>query len=338
MKEIIVEQKYNGKKLNNFLLNTFDGLSLNVLYKALRKKDIRVNDVRINENVVLHTGDHVKVYISDEQLTASAKNVERKFAVNIVYEDEHICVVNKPVGIEVTGENSLTSVLKEHYLSKFAKSIAEDTKVQSSSTWHLYFSKLAFVESEKHNCQQDGANSCKNLSQIFINPCHRLDRNTTGLVLFAKDEVSLEILLDKFKHHEIEKHYLAKVYGIPTKKQDILTAYLFKDAKKSLVYISDVPKKGYEKIITSYKVVEEKQKENTSILDVNLHTGKTHQIRAHLAHIGYPILGDGKYGNNEINKKFGYKTQQLCSYSITFRFKADSGILNYLNNREIKLM
>lgn len=312
MKELVVNEKYDGKKLNNFLLNTFDGISLNVLYKALRKKDIRINDVRVNENVVLHTGDHIKVYISDEQLAAFAKNVEKKFAVNIVYEDEHICVVNKPAGIEVTEENSLTSLLEEHYSNGFYKSKSNTQNINSTTDADV-----------------------KNLSQIFIKPCHRLDRNTTGLVLFAKDEVSLEILLDKFKHHEIEKHYLAKVYGIPTKKQDTLTAYLFKDAKKSLVYISDVPKKGYEKIITSYKVVEENQKENTSILDVNLHTGKTHQIRAHLAHIGYPILGDGKYGNNEINKKFCYKTQQLCSYSIAFRFKADSGILNYLNNKKI---
>lgn len=318
MKEIIVKQKYDGKKLNNFLLNTFEGLSLNVLYKALRKKDIRVNDVRVNKNVVLHTGDNVKLYISNEQLVKSVKNVEKKINVNIVYEDEHICVVNKPAGIEVTGQSSLTSVLEEHYLNEFYKSHSNNQNIASITDADVSFNKCS--------------------SQIFIKPCHRLDRNTTGLVLYAKDEVSLEILLDKFKHHEVEKHYLAKVYGIPKKKQDTLTAYLFKDSKKSLVYISDTPKKGYEKIITSYNVVEENKKENISILDVNLHTGKTHQIRAHLAHIGYPILGDGKYGNNEINKKFGYKTQQLCSYSITFHFKTNSGTLNYLNNKKIKLM
>lgn len=174
-------------------------------------------------------------------------------------------------------------------------------------------------------------------NNIFIEPCHRLDRNTTGLVLFAKNETAVSILLKKFKDHEIEKHYLATVYGIPKLEHQTLTAYLFKDNKKSLVYISDEPKKGYVKIVTSYSVIEKHLKENYSVLDVTLHTGKTHQIRAHLAHIGYPIIGDGKYGNNQINKKFGHKTQQLCSNSLKFNFITDAGILNYLNGKEIKL-
>lgn len=289
MKELIVDEKNNGKKLNTYLLNTFKGLSLNAIYKALRKKDIRVNDVRINENLTLHTGDNIKVYISDNQFISQASHSsEKEPNIDIVYEDEYICIVNKPAGIEVTGENSLTTSAVKYY---------------------------------------------KNT----ISPCHRLDRNTTGLVLFAKNEQALEILLEKFKKHEIEKHYLATVYGIPKKKQATLTAYLFKDAKKSLVYILDTPKKGYEKIVTEYKVVEEDKKNNISVLDVNLHTGKTHQIRAHLAHIGYPIIGDGKYGINEINKKFHCKTQKLTSYSITFNFTSESGILSYLNKKSISL-
>ncbi len=181
---------------------------------------------------------------------------------------------------------------------------------------------------EKENCGD---------SKIFIEPCHRLDRNTTGLVLFTKNEEALNILLGKFKNHEIEKHYLAKVYGIPKIEKQTMTAYLFKDNKKSMVYISDEPKKGYVKIVTSYSIIEKHEKENYSVLDITLHTGKTHQIRAHLAHIGYPILGDGKYGDNQINKKFGYKTQQLCSYSLKFKFTTDAGILNYLKCFEIKL-
>lgn len=282
MKEIIVSKKYDEKKLNSFLLDSFDGLKLNTLYKALRKKDVRINDIKVSDNVIIHAGDIIKVFIPDDQLFN-----KNNFKVSIVYEDDNIVVVNKPAEIEVVGEDSLTAELGKYY----------------------------------------------NNAPIF--PCHRLDRNTTGLVLFAKSEEALNILLEKFKNREIEKHYKALVYGIPHKKEDTLTAYLFKDAKKSLVYISDVPKKGYEKIVTSYKVISFNNKNNTSLLDINLHTGKTHQIRAHLSHVGYPIIGDGKYGDREINKKFGYKYQQLCSCSLKFCFKTDAGILNYLNNKKI---
>lgn len=235
MKTFVINEKQNNKKLDKVLFDTFPNLKQNTFYKALRKKDIRVNDKRISENIIVHTDDIIKVFICDELL-------ENKLSFSIVYEDDFILVVNKPINIEVTGENSLTSLLEENY--------------------------------------------------SFIKPCHRLDRNTTGLVLFAKNEEALDILLKKFKNREIEKHYLATVYGILTKKQDRLEAYLFKDNKKSLVYISDVPKKGYLKIITSYKVIKENKKDNSSVLDVNLETGRTHQIRAHLSHIGFPIIGD----------------------------------------------
>lgn len=125
-------------------------------------------------------------------------------------------------------------------------------------------------------------------------PCHRLDRNTSGLVLFAKSTESLNLLLSKFKNHEITKFYKCKVYGIPNKQHAILNAYLFKDTKKSIVYISDMPKKGYRPIITEYTVLDKNKEQNYSILDIILHTGRTHQIRAHLAHIGHPIIGDRK--------------------------------------------
>ena len=280
MKVLVVSEKYSNQKLDKFIFDCFPNLSKNCFYKALRKKDIRINEKRVNENVLIHKGDDIKVYISDELLEGSAN-------YSIVYEDNNIIVINKPVNIEVTGQNSLTEILEKKY--------------------------------------------------SFIKPAHRIDRNTIGLVLFAKSEEVLNILFEKFKNKEIEKHYRATVYGIPAKKQATLEAYLFKDNKKSLVYISDIPKKGYQKIITSYSVITENKKENTSILDINLYTGKTHQIRAHLAHIGLPIIGDGKYGRNEINKKFEKKTQMLESYSLKFNFTNPSGILDYLNLKEFKV-
>ena len=283
MKSLIVSEKFNNKKLSAFLVSSFPKLSINSIYKALRKKDIKINGIRVNSDIYLHTADNIDVYISDEILFPS-------FSISLVFEDDNILIVNKPAGLEVTGDNSLTQEIHSKYAS------------------------LAFKPM----------------------PCHRLDRNTTGLVLFAKNQEALDILLDKFKNHEIEKHYIALVYGTPPKEYARLEAYLFKDNKKSLAYISDTPKTGYRKIITTYNVLE-KRKDNSCLLEIQIETGRTHQIRAHLAHIGLPIIGDGKYGLNVINKKFSAKTQKLCGYKLKFNFKTDSGILNYWNSKEFSI-
>lgn len=282
MQKLIVEPKFNGKKLSNFLYSHFNGLSSSTFYKALRKKDIRINDARINEDKIVYEFDTITIYIVDDLLY-------KKFDIQTVFEDENIVVVYKPSELEVVDSSfgtSLTSILSKKY--------------------------------------------------PFIKPCHRIDRNTTGLVLFAKNTDALGILLDKFKNKEIRKFYKCTVLGIMPKKQDLLKAFLFKDNKKALVYISDVPKKGYQEILTKYTVISENRKDNISILDVELITGRTHQIRAHLAHIGHPIIGDGKYGVNEINKKFKAKFQKLEDYKLVFDFKSDSGCLNYLNQKWIE--
>lgn len=171
------------------------------------------------------------------------------------------------------------------------------------------------------------------LTDVVAVPVHRLDRNTMGLVVYALNKTAEKELLESFKIREIDKTYNCIVVGTPKQHSAKLKAFLFKDSKKSLVYVSNTQKQGYLPIETHYQVL--KTMGELSLLEVKLVTGRTHQIRAHLAFLKTPILGDGKYGYNKVNRRYRVKTQLLCCTKITFHFK--QGTLKYLDGKSVVL-
>ena len=173
-------------------------------------------------------------------------------------------------------------------------------------------------------------------NEYIPRPCHRLDRNTQGIVIFAKNEEALDELKTCFSERLIEKYYKCLVYGILQNKSDVLEGYLFKDAKKNIVKISKQKGKGYVAIKTKYTVIKENKKNNTSILEVELLTGRTHQIRAHLASVGHYIIGDNKYGDKQVNRMFKKSSQQLIAYKIKFN-TANLRLLKYLDGKVFEI-
>ncbi len=306
MKQITVKSNDAGQRLDKFLTKFFRSLPPSLMYKAIRKKDIKRNGKRIAADDKLETGDVLTLYLADDVLEVSAPVYEFMHAsrsLSIVYEDEHILLLNKPVGLLVhPDDNEYTDTLI--------------FRVQR----YLY---------EKGAYDPDAENS---FAPALVN---RIDRNTCGIVIAAKTAAALRILNDKLKNREIEKHYLCLVYGKMPKQSDLLEGYLDKNEKKNQVFVSQ-RENGGRRIATRYTVLGEKN--GISLLDIDLLTGRTHQIRAHLASIGHPLVGDGKYGrNNEQNRRYGITKQALCSYRLTFRFGADAQELSYLQDREFTI-
>lgn len=290
-----------NQKLSQKILNDCPWLNFNQVQKLIRSKDVKVNGTRVKSDIELNAGDSIEVYTK-----------KQGFEIEIIFEDENILIVNKPKKIEVVFDNSEN--LKNAKKVQFGKKNASN------------------LQNEEENAESLLSLLGKNYDELYA--VHRLDRNTDGLVVFAKNEKAKASLDNAFKQHFIDKFYLAICFGEMREASECLTAYLKKDSKNSSVEISDSKKSGFEIIKTNYKLIE--SFENCSLVEVELLTGRTHQIRAHMAHIGHFVIGDNKYGDKSINDKLKKRYQMLCAYKLKFNFPPDD-FLFYLSGREFCL-
>lgn len=307
MREITVNKNDAGQRLDKFLNKLLPSMPNSMLYKSLRKKCVRLNGKHVTDGAVkLSCGDVLALYLKDEffeKTDESKAFLTITPRLNILYEDENIMILDKKPGMLVhTDDTGDTNTLLAHMQA------------------YLY---------RKGEYNPDA-------EQTFApSLCNRIDRNTGGIVIAAKNAQALRIMNQKIKDREIKKKYLCIVCGILKEKNGELRGFLFKDEKKKQVYVKNVSEKGSKTIITRYRVLGEN--DGLSLVEVDLVTGRTHQIRAHFASIGHPLLGDGKYGRNQINKEYGMKYQALYSYSLEFKFTTDAGILEYLDGKVFKV-
>lgn len=306
MTELTVTKNDAGQRADRFLSKAFPNLTPPLVCKLMRKKRIKLNGAKTEPNVKLCEGDVFRFYLSDELLSKETRENDFRSVpsdITVVYEDENILLVDKPVGMVVHEDNDNTA----------------DTLINRIL---CYLWKKGEYDPEKENS--------------FVPAlCNRIDRNTCGIVIAAKNAESLRVLNQKIRDRELVKLYLCVVSGVPEKREGTLTAYLKKLSEENRVVVSANKTPDNLTIKTKYRVLESRGEQ--SLLEVDLLTGRTHQIRAHFAYIGHPLLGDGKYGSNRLNKQLGYKYQALCSYKLTFRFTTDAGCLEYLNNREFEI-
>ncbi len=306
LKTFIISKNDSGQRLDKFISKAVPALPKSLMYKYIRTKRIKVNSKRGEISTKLLEGDTVDMYINDEFFAPVDEHYDFLSAskkLDIVYEDENILLLDKKVGL----------------LSHPDESEYNDTLITRVKRY-LY---------EKGEYDPKDENS---FAPALVN---RIDRNTGGIVIAAKNAESLRILNQKLKDRELEKYYLCVIHGILKKKSGLLNGWLIKDEKKNKVRVFEHEQHGSKEIKTKYSVISEK--DGLSLVEVELLTGRTHQIRAHFSSIGHPLLGDGKYGTNSLNKPLGYKKQFLYSYKLRFAFTSDAGILEYLNKKEFEV-
>ena len=287
----VVEAEQDGMMLLRLLALKAPEMPPWALRDALRRRDVRIDGERVEGDVRVREGQEIRAYFPKAALE---KHADARPELSIVYEDEHILLVNKPQGLASQYEEAPTAG-------------------DSALTRAIAYRRSAGDETD------------------HVRLCHRLDVQTGGLLLFAKDDAAYEAAVQAFSERTLDKYYTCRVKGCPAKREAVLRAYLRKDAQISRVSVTDYPARGAQEIVTGYRVLEEGA---YARLEVKLMTGRTHQIRAHLAHIGHPILGDDKYGDRALNRRLGLRRQQLWATRLVFHA---GGALGYLEGRSFEV-
>ena len=290
MRELIVNSNEAGQRLDKLLGKYLNLANKSFIYKMLRKKNITVNDKKCDGSEKLHEGDVVKLWLAEETLEkfsqVKVQNVQSPKKLAVIYEDDHILLINKPAGM----------------LSQKAKE-----------------TDVSLVEHIIHYLLDSGQLRTEELRSFKPSICNRLDRNTSGLVVAGKSLPGLQIMAEVFKDRSIHKYYQCVVKGNLREKQ-LITGFLTKNERTNQVSIQKKETPGSSPIMTEYEPLA--HRDNYTLLRVTLITGRTHQIRAHLASIGHPIVGDYKYGDENVNedakRSYRISSQMLHSYEITF--------------------
>lgn len=307
MKEFTIGKNDAGQRLDRWLAKTLPLLPAPLAQKYIRLKRVKVNGKGSQRDVRLQLGDILQLYINDEFFEQPRE--ENAFLsvfkphLDIVYEDENLMLLNKRPGLLCHAD--------------------EHEKVNTLIT-HIQ----AYLYQKKEWNPRDEHSFTPAL-------CNRIDRNTGGIVIAAKTAEALRILNDKIKDREMEKRYLCIVHGRPKPPEGLIENYLRRDEKRKQVTLHRTRVPGAKTARTRYRTLTSHGR--LSLVECELLTGRTHQIRAHMASIGCPLLGDGKYGTNELNRPYGETGQALYAYSLTFRFAQDAGALQYLDGKTFKI-
>jgi 23S rRNA pseudouridine955/2504/2580 synthase len=309
MKELTISKNDAGQRLDKFLTKALCDIPPALMYKAIRTKKIKVNRHRAEGKQVLLEGDTLQLFLPDEFFRQDSSGSGHDLAritprILPVYEDENILLLNKRPGVLVheDGEGSGDTLITHVQAYLFQKGEYDPAAEQS-------FAPAL---------------------------CNRIDRNTGGIVIAAKNAEALRVINEKIRDGGIHKYYLCAVHGIPSPREATLSGYLIKNSKENTVRVYDKdPGRGAKDIRTHYRVLATKG--GSALLEINLLTGRTHQIRAHMAHIGHPLWGDGKYGVNRDDRARGYKFQALYAYRLCFDREGDWGALNGLRGREFSI-